>query len=295
MGRRLFKIGSITFVYVFLTIVGVNAQTTQEEKHIKVSLRMIGHQVLLQFGDSSSRVLPIEHIGEQYIIKFESKFEFNPEDLVAITKQVAEDTDFALEYIVEVEECQTKEVVYSFEVNNLEKESDIAPCSSRDQPESCYQLLFTLLDSVDEVSSESVQHEDKSTSNSTWLIFFLTILIPIIVVFAFMRRKRKSQQSVNPDIIPIGKFQFDKRNAVLLLGQNEIELTSKEADLLMLLHESANSTVEREHILNAVWGDEGDYIGRTLDVFISKLRKKLEADENIKITNTRGVGYKLVF
>jgi DNA-binding response OmpR family regulator len=46
--------------------------------------------------------------------------------------------------------------------------------------------------------------------------------------------------------------------------------------------------------LNKVWGDEGDYIGRTLDVFISKLRKKLEADSSIKIVNIRGVGYKLV-
>jgi DNA-binding response OmpR family regulator len=72
-----------------------------------------------------------------------------------------------------------------------------------------------------------------------------------------------------------------------------MELTSKEADLLLVLHESANKTVEREMILKRVWGDEGDYVGRTLDVFISKLRKRLEFDPSIKIINTRGVGYKL--
>ena len=55
-----------------------------------------------------------------------------------------------------------------------------------------------------------------------------------------------------------------------------------------------NTTVERDVILNMVWGDEGDYVGRTLDVFISKLRKKLEADSSVKIVNIRGVGYKLV-
>lgn len=57
---------------------------------------------------------------------------------------------------------------------------------------------------------------------------------------------------------------------------------------------SVNATVERDDILKSVWGDDGDYVGRTLDVFISKLRKKLEADSNIKIINIRGIGYKLV-
>ena len=52
--------------------------------------------------------------------------------------------------------------------------------------------------------------------------------------------------------------------------------------------------MERDVILNMVWGDEGDYIGRTVDVFISKLRKKLEFDSKVKIVNVRGVGYKLV-
>ena len=79
-----------------------------------------------------------------------------------------------------------------------------------------------------------------------------------------------------------------------MINKEFIELTSKEADLLLLLCDSANTTVERENILKTVWGDEGSYVGRTLDVFISKLRKKLEADETIKILNIRGVGYRLV-
>ena len=72
------------------------------------------------------------------------------------------------------------------------------------------------------------------------------------------------------------------------------ELTSKEADLLALLHASVNTTVERYVLLKNVWGDEGAYVGRTLDVFISKLRKKLEADPSIRIVNVRGIGYKLI-
>jgi DNA-binding response OmpR family regulator len=58
---------------------------------------------------------------------------------------------------------------------------------------------------------------------------------------------------------------------------------------------TSHSTVERDYLLRTVWGDEGNYIGRTLDVFISKLRKKLEDDASVKIINVRGVGYKLIF
>ena len=64
--------------------------------------------------------------------------------------------------------------------------------------------------------------------------------------------------------------------------------------MLLLLYHAVNTTVEREVILKDIWADDGDYIGRTLDVFISKLRKKLEDDTNVKIVNIRGIGYKLV-
>jgi DNA-binding response OmpR family regulator len=123
------------------------------------------------------------------------------------------------------------------------------------------------------------------------IIFGLSVLL--VVVF-FLLWKRRNRSRIDPNLIPIGAYQFDKRNTELLIQDQRIELTSKEADLLLLLYTDANTTVEREVILNMVWGDEGGYVGRTLDVFISKLRKKLEFDSKVKIVNIRGVGYKLV-
>jgi DNA-binding response OmpR family regulator len=81
---------------------------------------------------------------------------------------------------------------------------------------------------------------------------------------------------------------------VLIHQKKTIELTSKENELLSLLNEFANETVTKETILHKVWGDEGHYVGRTLDVTISKLRKKLEHDASIQIKNIRGVGYRLI-
>jgi DNA-binding response OmpR family regulator len=92
----------------------------------------------------------------------------------------------------------------------------------------------------------------------------------------------------------IGVYKFDTVNSVLLTQQGKVSFSAKESELLQLLNNNANVTIEREVILKTVWGDDGDYIGRTLDVFISKLRKKLEANTNLKIVNIRGVGYKLV-
>ena len=92
----------------------------------------------------------------------------------------------------------------------------------------------------------------------------------------------------------IGASKFDQKNRALSFENNSVELSNKEAELLYLLCTAANTPVAREVILQNVWGDEGDYVGRTLDVYISKLRKKLEADTSVKIVNIRGIGYKLV-
>lgn len=90
------------------------------------------------------------------------------------------------------------------------------------------------------------------------------------------------------------KIQVGQKNMNLIFENSKIKLTNTEADLLALLHESANDILDRDVILNKVWGDNGDYVGRTLDVFISKLRAKLGSDENVRIVNIRGKGYKLV-
>ena len=81
---------------------------------------------------------------------------------------------------------------------------------------------------------------------------------------------------------------------ILSLKAQKIELSAKEADLLLLFVQNENETLERAFMLNQIWGDEGDYVGRTLDVFISKLRKKIAADPSLKIVNVRGVGYRFV-
>ena len=294
MNYKNFNTVFFTFICYLLFISFSNAQSTYDEKHIEISLRMIGHQVLLNIGDSTSRVLPIIKEKDRYKIQFDTDFDFDPEELVATVDQVIKETSIARDYILEVEECDSGEIVYGYEIYEVVN-SNIIPCGSRELPKCCYSLLITLLDeegTIVGLNSSNTEDSDVETSSLTQIpIFFLSIML-LGGIYFLWKRKKKTQK--DPNIITLGDYHFDKRNTELRLEDQRIELTRKEADLLLLLYSTVNTTVERDVILNMVWGDQGDYVGRTLDVFISKLRKKLEGDSSVKIVNIRGVGYKLV-
>jgi hypothetical protein len=266
---------------------------------MEVVMRMIGHEVLLLAGDSSSRVLPIQRQQDQYRIQFESEFSIDPDGLTATVDRVIQETRIADHYLVEVEQCATGEVMYSYEMS-LAIGSNIVPCKGRMMPRDCYSLAITLLPpgQPGDTSNATIHGIlDPPASGGNPKAYFAIALLGIPLLFigwlALQRRRRHAHKG-NPNIISIGEHRFNTRNMELLSGQQSIELTSKEAELLQFLYESANTTIERTDILKSVWGDEGDYVGRTLDVYVSKLRKKLGADSKVKIMNIRGVGYKLV-
>jgi len=276
---------------------GSTEEEVIEEKRIQVVMRMIGHEALICLGDKESRVLPIEKIGDRYKISFESEFGFDPSDFVQIIKQVMTETRIGTDYWVEIEQCSTQEVVHTFEIRNAYP--DVIPCSGRILPKDCYSLFITILDGTTSTqlqTADSIGTMASPRSNpgiSFKSTFFLIPVLILIGVIGFTIKKRPTED-LNPNLVSFGGTKFDTKNMVLSFQDRQVSLSNKEAELLSVLHAFVNEPVERELILQKVWGDEGDYIGRTLDVFISKLRKKLEADPSVKIVNIRGVGYKLL-
>ncbi len=91
----------------------------------------------------------------------------------------------------------------------------------------------------------------------------------------------------------IGAYHFDVENFVLSHGDWSKTLTKKEAGILKLLCEKKNTVIERELITTLIWGDDGYFVGRSLDVFITKLRKYLSRDGSVNIVNVHGVGFRL--
>jgi len=109
----------------------------------------------------------------------------------------------------------------------------------------------------------------------------------------FLKRRTIDSAYKNASI-KIGGFVFEPDN--LTLSQNELsfELTAKESDLLLLLIDNKNKTVKREDILVKLWGKNDYFLGRSLDVFISRLRKYLVEDKQVEIQTVRGVGFRLI-
>jgi DNA-binding response OmpR family regulator len=97
-----------------------------------------------------------------------------------------------------------------------------------------------------------------------------------------------------PETIKISSYSFNATKQILTFsGETEL-LTHREAQLLLALFEKKNEVLDRVFILNKLWGSDDFFSARSMDVFISKLRKKLKKDKNIQILNVRGFGYKLI-
>lgn len=111
---------------------------------------------------------------------------------------------------------------------------------------------------------------------------------------AILRRAKGTtiEEEEDEGVYQLGKFTFDAVNLRLKSSDEDKKLTKREAAILKLLAENKNKVIERSLVLNLIWGDDNYFNGRSLDVFITKLRKYLKEDENIQINNLHGVGFK---
>lgn len=113
-------------------------------------------------------------------------------------------------------------------------------------------------------------------------------------IYALLRRSKPNQgdQSM-PDRIYFGQFIFDYPNRLLCSPTGDTNLTKKEAEVLRMLASNVNNIVKREQVLTDVWGENDYFMGRSMDVYIARLRKKLSPDQNVSIVNVHRMGFKL--
>lgn len=120
------------------------------------------------------------------------------------------------------------------------------------------------------------------------------LLLRIKSVLHRAEKKDSFTYSLSGEKINIGRFVFDAKNMLLVLDGKEQPLTRKEAALLKVLYDNKNDLVTRKKVLKMIWGNSDYFIGRSMDVFIARLRKYLKADPNVKILTVHGVGFRLV-
>ncbi len=112
---------------------------------------------------------------------------------------------------------------------------------------------------------------------------------------AILRRTSENEEGEKEQtVFQVGKFTFDSNKQMLFNGDKEQSLTTKESELLRLLCVNQNQMLERNYALRTIWGDDSYFNARSMDVYITKLRKYLKDDHSIQILNVHGKGYKLI-
>jgi DNA-binding winged helix-turn-helix (wHTH) protein len=249
----------------------------------EVLLRRIGHEILLQSGDSTSRVLPLKKISvNEYVISFENELTFLPDSLMNTTRRFLDDAPLSNNYIVNVLNCDNSTVTYGYAISKNKKD-EIVSCSGRRQPKACYTINIKF------------QPAGIATAKNGYILGSISFLA--FVGFIFIKNVKPQKmilaEDKNADRLALGSALFDAKNKKLIINEKIIDLTGTETRLLLIFALAPNEIVERARLQKEIWEDEGVIVGRSLDMFISKLRKKLECDPNLNIVVVRGKGYKL--
>ena len=116
----------------------------------------------------------------------------------------------------------------------------------------------------------------------------------ILKIEIFLNRSQKSTDNSHQKQYTFGSFQFEPENYLLKNDNQSITLTEREASLLKLFLDNPNTVLKREKILLELWGSDDYFLGRSLDVFISRLRKIIKEETHVRIENIPRVGFKLV-
>jgi hypothetical protein len=248
----------------------------------EVLLRRIGHEILLQSGDSTSRVLPVKKIAEsEYQIRFENELDFQTDSLMNTIERLLAKDPLTSDYVVNVVNCGDSSVAYGYAMSKNKKD-DIVTCIGRKQPIACYVINI-------EFKANGI-----TIARNNYFLGGLSFLV--VLGFVFLRSVKPRSASPKDEynnMLTLGSVLFDTQKRQLLINNKNISLTGTETRLLLILALAPNETIERSRLQKEIWEDEGVVVGRSLDMFISKLRKKLELDPNINIVVIRNKGYKL--
>lgn len=271
----------LIMVVIVLSAGSLNMLSTGfSESRKMLVMRTIGHELLVSSGDSTSRVMPVRKLDEQtFLLEFENNFSFLPDSLIGVVHRTLAKSDFPAQYAVHVMSCIDRSIVYGYEMNARE---DLIPCLGRKQPSGCYAVQITF-------SKPFVPYNQTLLGGAA----LAGVVLIGFVVGGFNRKSKKPVVSDTEDFLTINSYKFYPQSGLLKHIEETLELSRKETTLLKLFAENPNQLLLRDRLLKEVWEDEGVITGRSLDMFVSKLRKKLRHDSAVNLINVHGKGYRL--
>jgi hypothetical protein len=269
---------------LFVLLIGCISMSHSQDtfsKIVKVALRDSGNKLLLHSNDSTSLVLPVIKFDKnKYELSFEKEISIEPDSLVNSILRSFEIANISRNYIVEVINCSTKEVVYSYQIKG-NKEEDIIPCLGRNLPLNCYKIAVVFT------------HKKQAAFSFIGYIILATLIIGFFLFLVKNKKTKAKNPAKDIDYTIFGNYKFYEDQNKIIIDGLELKLTTKESQILKIFIQNQNVIIKREQLIKEVWEDNGVVVGRSLDAFISKIRKKFENDSSINIINIHGVGYKL--
>ncbi|MBK6266059.1 winged helix-turn-helix transcriptional regulator [Marivirga sp. S37H4] len=271
----------ILFGACILLLVAFNLSVPKEkdlaEKQTRIALRSIGDDLLTYNNDFQSTLPPIEKIQDQkYLIKFNQPIAIHPDNLAA--SSVAHlSPEISDKFIVNVIDADLKNIVYEFEINHSNEKS--IPCKGRNLKKAMYEIEVDLYH----------QNGSKLALSS---VSFTGISIVLFIFFGFL--------AVDRNVIKLRSkprqlaLSLDRINNLISFDDKEVKLTDKEMEIMIILTKDEGKLVARDYIIEEVWSKQGVVTGRSLDMYISRLRKKLGEISKAQIINEHAKGYRLI-
>lgn len=259
-----------------------------------IGLRKIGHFLLLSAGDSTSRIMPVRKNKKgEYQVNFEKPFRFVPDSLAEIVTRLSANQELSENYTLSMYEAGTDHMIYGFTSDDIAKAK--VPCIGRAMPYRNYEIRVQYF--------SDALFEQKLSLPLVPSLLSAVFIFGSVAGFGLYRHQQSRKntgriaaaESNETTSIAIGKYVFNPDAQLLNYGNEIIPLTPKEQTLLTIFLKSPNQVIDRNLLLKLGWEDEGVITGRSLDMYVSKLRKKFAKDESVDFKNVHGKGYSLSF
>lgn len=281
--RRFLPLLSLPFLAWLLVAAPEKAPEAFSAEKVNLALRRTADGLLRLEGDSTSRIPAIEQDGAT-VWKVRLEQPFNYEALPHLLQSSLEQYGIQRPYTVAVRQCATSIIDLGYHQLDVVADSGFVPCGGREMPNGCHFIEITFL-----------ENSEKNTLLAAKLGAFALILAGIAGIWFFSRKKSTPLLTPEAEVdwLEFGHSRLDVAGQVLICKEVRHTLTFREAKLLRLFAVNQNRLLERDVILQQVWADEGILVGRSVDVFVSRLRKKLADDGSVAIVAVHGVGYRL--
>lgn len=268
----------VTIIALFKSMALPDDQLRQKQAHIAV--RAIGDELLTYAEDHSSPVQPLQEINAQTLrLSFKAPLPINPDSLSWLAWEKLS-PDVTPRAIVNVLHASSEKVVYGFEVDHAAPK-DI-PCLGRRLPAADYYV---------DVSFD--QPKPKLLGLHTLTVGIIGCVLVSLALFGISFFKKDLPELADHPTIQVKGMKLDLQTNQLLTRDKQIKLTDKEAHILSILFKHEGQLVSREYLTQEVWLNQGVVTSRSLDMYISRLRKKVKDLSHTEILNQRGKGYTL--